>query len=75
MAKSIVSVEFEIPGHSEKYLEFSSDQSLLDFEIIIFQPDISDYVSWSEQYQGKASLNEDQSFRLRACFENARFTL
>ena len=65
MSKSIISVEFEIPGHSDKYLEFSSDKSLLDFDIIVFQPDIHSYVSWSEQYQDKPSLNENQSFRLK----------
>src|ERR1019366_8038757 len=40
-------------------------KSHLDFDIIVFQPDISSYVSWSEQFQGKPSLNENQSFRLR----------
>ncbi len=65
MSKSIISVEFEIPGHSDECLPFSSDKSLLDFDIIVFQPDISSYVSWTEQYQGKPSLNENQSFRLR----------
>src|SRR5881396_3345908 len=65
MPKSIISVEFEIPGHSDKYAPFSTDQSLLDFDIIVFQPDVSDYVPWSEQYQGKPLLKDNGAFRLR----------
>src|SRR5258706_13743733 len=70
MSKSIISVGFEIPGHPGKYEPFFSDRSLLDADIIIFQPDISDYVSdyvsWSEeQWQGKPSIKDHEAFRLR----------
>ena len=65
MPKSIITVEFEIPGHVQWYADFSSDRSLLDFDIIVFRPNISAYVSGSDHYQGKPSLKENRAFRLR----------
>lgn len=66
MAKSIVSVGFEIPGHSDKFLSLESDQSLLDYDIVVFTPDISSLFGYGfEQYQGKPCLSDDASFRLK----------
>jgi len=65
MSKSIITVEFEILGNSSLHAAFSSDQSLLDYDIIVFRPNISTYISWSEQCQGKPSLKESKAFRLR----------
>src|SRR2546428_6704643 len=64
MPKSIITVEFEIPGHLQWHADFSSDRSLLDFDIIVFRPNISVYVSGADQYQGKPSLKENRAFRL-----------
>jgi hypothetical protein len=66
MAKSIVTVEIEIPGHSDKYLPLTSDKSLMDFEIIVFIPDISSMFGYGFQhYQGKLCLSDDASFTLK----------
>lgn len=37
--KKIISVGFDIPGYSENYYSYTSSQSLLDADIIIFEPD------------------------------------
>jgi hypothetical protein len=57
MAKSMVSVGFEIPGHDEMNIRLDSDQSLLDYDIIIFMPTISGTFGYShQQYKGKPCL-------------------
>ncbi|HUK83711.1 MAG TPA: hypothetical protein VLZ12_13900, partial [Verrucomicrobiae bacterium] len=65
MPKTIATVEFEIPGHSDKYLSIDSDQSLLDYDIIVFTPEIRSLYGYSsESYKGKPCLNEQDSFSL-----------
>src|SRR5689334_9897734 len=66
MPKTIATIGFEIPGHSSQYISLASEKSLLDYDVILFRPDISEFTRWaSEHYQGKLSLSEDTSFRLR----------
>ena len=66
MAKRIVTVGFEIPGQSESYLPLDSDQSLLDYDIIGFTPDILALsMSGGEYYQGKPCLSDTASFNLK----------
>ena len=66
MAKNIVTVGLEIPAHSESYVSVRSEQSLLDYDVIVFVPDISDLSnSYSEYYQGKPSLSDNASFTLK----------
>jgi len=66
MGKKIVTVGLEIPGHSNLYLSLNSDQSLLDYDIIVFVPDISDLSnSYGEYYQGKPCLSDNASFILK----------
>lgn len=73
MTKSLISIGFEIPGHPDKSLSLSSDQSLLDYDIIIFRPDISELYGYgAEQYQGKLCLSDDASFNLREKAEHWR---
>lgn len=65
MAKNIVTVGLEIPAHSENYVSIKSEQSLLDYDVIVFVPDISDLNSYGEYYQGKPSLSDNASFTLK----------
>ena len=47
--------------------------SLLDWGIILFKPEIGDFVSaYYDSYQGKPSLNDTQSFQLKECREHWR---
>lgn len=66
MAKKILSIGFEFPGGVAEYVPFLFDQSLLDADIVIFEPDISPHFSsyYGEKYKGKPLLSESDSFRL-----------
>lgn len=67
MPKKVITIGYQIPGHSNCYKLYSSDQSLLDADIIVFEPSISDYENYYQlsTYQGKDSYDEDSSFRLK----------
>lgn len=62
--KKIITIGFDIPGYAENYKSYSSSQSLLDADIIIFESNFSDY-SCYDSYQGKFSYSEDRSFQLK----------
>jgi len=64
MAQKIISIGFDVPGFSECFKPYSSDQSLLDADIIIFEPDFSSYEHY-EWYRDKPSYGEHVSFRIQ----------
>ena len=64
MAKTILSVGFEVPGGEVEDVEALSNRSLLDADIIIFQPGIP-YTYGGDSYLGKDCLSDDGSFRVR----------
>jgi hypothetical protein len=56
----------KIPSARVDYVPFNSDRSLMDADIIVFRPDISDTCGFtSETHEGKPSLSDDASFRLK----------
>jgi len=59
MARTIISIEYEIPGFSDIHHYYSSDQSLLDADVIVFQP-----IEFDESY-GKPSYDESAAFKLK----------
>ncbi len=63
MAKTIISTGYEIPGFSDRRYDYWSDQSLLDGDVIVFEPD--------RFYEGvsKPSFDESSAFKLK---ENTR---
>lgn len=64
--KAIASVCCRIPGGLSEYIDFDSKASLLDWDIILFSPDITAYINSSySTYQGKSQLNDDRSFHLK----------
>lgn len=64
--KNIISVDFEFPGGITDYSAFDNNISLLDADIIVFNPNISHFTLYaSENYQGKPSLSESRSFELK----------
>jgi hypothetical protein len=73
MAKTIISVGYQIPGHSDIFHRFSSDQSLLGADIIVFQPTVDIYST--DTYLGLPSLGEDQSFRVKRASQHWRADL
>jgi hypothetical protein len=60
MRRKIISVEYEIPGFSEDHCIYASDQSLLDADLIVFQP--REFGSYGD---GKVSFTEAGSFAIQ----------
>ena len=66
MEKKIISIGYEIPSHSNWHFAYSSNQSLLDADIVLFEPDFSNYhLDYPEHYQGKPLYNKNSSFDLQ----------
>ena len=63
--KTVFTVGFEIPGNRDKYVPFDSDTSLLDADVVLFRPDITDVDYSGEPYQGKRCYDEHSSFELK----------
>lgn len=63
-AKKIFSIGFEFPGDFAENLSFRSEQSLLDADIVVFEPRISDYIT-TGSYRGKQMINHSDSFALQ----------
>jgi hypothetical protein len=66
MSKQIIVVGMDVPGDIEvEDVGYGSRRSLLDADIVLFSPDISEFTSTNETFQGKKSLSDDDSFRLK----------
>lgn len=74
MAKrKILTIGFQLCDENSEYSEFNSDLSLLDWDIILFKPDIREYVySRETMFQGKPCLSDDKSFQLKSQSEHWR---
>lgn len=71
--KKILTIGFQLNDSATEYIEFDSDQSLLDWDIILFKPDIQDYLySYESTFQGKPCLSDDKSFKLKTQSEHWR---
>ncbi|WP_047301620.1 hypothetical protein [Pseudomonas fluorescens] len=71
--KKILTIGFSLSNEQAEFCEFDSDISLLDWDIVLFKPDISDYLNRRESnFEGKPCLSDDQSFKLRAQSEHWR---
>ena len=70
--KKIISVEAELASNEVEYCKFDSDTSLLDWDIILFKPEIYELANYSDHYQGKPSLYDSSSFRLKERSEHWR---
>lgn len=69
MQRTIVSIGMEVPSDDVTYIPFDSDQSLLDADIVLYEPTLGprtflDAFVFSE-YQGKPSLSESNSFSVK----------
>jgi len=63
MSKHVISVGFKIPGEASEFVEFNSDDSLLDADIVVFSPNLESY-SVDETYRGKDCLTKEDSGRV-----------
>lgn len=71
MSRTILSVGFEVPGGEIDEIELLSNRSLLDADIIVFQPGIP-YTYGGDTYLGKDCLSDDGSFRVREAMSHWR---
>lgn len=63
MARSILFVGEDFPGGLVEEISFYSKRSLLDCDIVLFEPPLE--FAASSEYKGKPSLDDSASFRLR----------
>lgn len=69
--KRILTVGLELASSETDYADFHSKQSLLDWDIVLFKPQmILTSIFTSKRYKGKASLSQDESFRLSESCEH-----
>src|SRR5258708_10132001 len=71
MAKTILSVGFEVPGGEAELINLLAKRSLLDADIVVFSPEIP-YTYGSTSYLGKTCLSDDGSFRVREALAHWR---
>ena len=64
--KKIVAVGMEIPSNRLERIEFDSDHSLLDADIVLYEPTLGEYETDSRtpSFQGKPRLSESSSFQV-----------
>lgn len=71
-ARRILTIGLELASSDAQYARFDSKMSLLDWDIVLFKPLISDYSGYGEFFQGKRSLSDSLSFVLKECCEHWR---
>ena len=73
MAKKILTVDLELAAADVTYAQFRSKVSLLDWDIILIRPRISQFLhNYYETYQGKPCLSDTASFEAKECCEHWR---
>lgn len=70
--KKILTVGLQLASDQTEFSAFDSKTSLLDWDIVLFRPDIDGMTYSSEQYQGKSMLTDSASFRLKESCEHWR---
>lgn len=71
-ARKILTVGVELASADAQYASFRSKMSLLDWDVVLFKPDIAEFTSYGDYYQGKPSLSDSTSFHLKECCEHWR---
>ena len=71
-ARRILTIGFELASPDTQYESFRSKASLLDWDIVLFKPQIGDFTIYSEYFQGKPSLSDSNSFHLKESCEHWR---
>jgi hypothetical protein len=76
MPKRIVSIGVSVAGEDVEYASLRSNLSLLDWDIVIFRPDISEFTRYcSDTYMGKRSLDDDASVAIQEAAKHWRSQL
>lgn len=70
--RKVVAVGLGLNSEAVDQIEFNSKHTLLDWDVVIFVPNINAMLQYRETYQGKLSLDENNSFNLRERCEHWR---
>ncbi|ARU87845.1 hypothetical protein [Pseudomonas sp. M30-35] len=71
--KNILTIGFSVAEEDVEFSDFDSDMSLLDWDIILFKPDINDYIRRCvDTFEGRPCLSDDDSFKLKSQSEHWR---
>lgn len=68
MPKKILTVGLYLAGDDIEFAAFTEKKSLLDWDIVLFRPDVSRFIARqydNSEYKGKLSLNDRMSFEMR----------
>lgn len=72
-SKKILTVGLQLADNQSETVDFRSKTSLLDWDIVLFKPEIAEFVnSYYDTYQGKPSLNDSASFEAKEYCEHWR---
>ncbi len=72
-ARRILTVGLDLASSDTQYASFDSKLSLLDWDIVLIKPAIFEFCEYEDDwYQGKLSLGDSGSFRLKECCEHWR---
>ena len=71
-ARRILTIGLELASPDMHYVNFRSKTSLLDWDIVLFKPQIGEFTSYGDYFQGKPSLSDSASFQLKECCEHWR---
>jgi hypothetical protein len=72
MAKRILTVGLQLANDDVAEQSFMSKTSLLDWDIVLFRPNIESHIHSSDAYKGKPSLTDHSSFALKEACEHWR---
>ncbi|MBW0449262.1 hypothetical protein [Paraburkholderia phenoliruptrix] len=73
MSKKILTIGFQLASDDTEDATLRSKMSLLDWDIVLFKPQINDFYSGSGNFfHGKPSLSDSMSFSLKECCEHWR---
>lgn len=66
--RRIVTIGLQLASQETEEASFQAKTSLLDFDIVLFKPEIDQFHNYGDEYfQGKRSLNDLSSFELKEC--------
>src|SRR5579872_2227417 len=73
MAKrTVVGIGCELPGGVGEFVPLSEKRSLLDWDVIVFCPELTPFLDYHESFNGKPSLTDTGSVTLRESAEHWR---
>lgn len=71
--RRIFTVGFDLPGSEFEYIQFDSDQTLLDADIVLYLPTLGDCsFEYGEEWAGRAILSHSSSFSTKTRLDHWR---